>query len=198
MAAAQQSFSQLGDEELMSFIADGNKLAFNELAGRHIRTLYAVAYRMNFDRGTAEDILQESFLRIWQKAHMWNKDAGAKVSTWIYRITYNICIDFKRKNIPIAMEELPEQKSTEPLQDEIAMQNENSRIVESALKKLPDAQREAMILCHYQELSNAEAAEIMGKTVKAVESLLVRGKRALYEMLTDKKELLAGGNYGSK
>jgi RNA polymerase sigma-70 factor (ECF subfamily) len=190
MSSAVKDFTDVSDEILIAQIAVGDESAFNELVGRHMKMLYAATYRMNFDTETAEDVLQEAFIRVWQKAHTWRKDGGAAVSTWLYRITYNICIDLKRKKTPIPVEELQEAESEAPIQDELISQSQVSAIVEEAMAAIPDSQRQALVLCHYQGFSNAEAAEIMGKSVKSIESLLVRARKALREILEGKKDML--------
>lgn len=105
----------------------------------------------------------------------------------------NICLDQLRKNKREAPEEsAPEQADDAPRQDEELFAAERRLMVGDALALLPDRQRAAITLCHYQELSNIEAAQIMDISVDALESLLARGRRALRDRLTPMREQLTG------
>lgn len=178
------------DEDLMAAIAGGDAESFRVLADRYMRLLYAVAFRMFPQKADAEDIVQEALLRLWSKAHLWKADAGAAVSTWLYRLVYNICIDHKRRGA----------RRTEPVSDAFpdsgpgadrTLENAQTRaIVMRAVRDLPERQRAALVLCHYQGLSNAEAADIMGTSVKGVEGLLVRARKTLHRELKSYKGVL--------
>jgi len=179
------------DEELIGLIANKDKQAFDDLISRHIGTLYSVAYRMRFDKHDAEDIVQETMMRVWQRAETWDREAGASVRTWMYAIAHNLCIDFKRraaKKPHLELVQEPTDKS--PSADELVQEKQVEKIVGNSVAQLPDNQRAAIVLCHYQKLSNKEAAEVMNTSVKAVESLLVRAKKALYGNLYQKRSLL--------
>ncbi len=187
---ASRALPDTADEDLMTAIAGGDSESFQVLAKRYMNLLYSVAFRMFPQRVDAEEIVQEALLRIWSKAHLWKAGKGASVSTWIYRLAYNLCIDQKRKT----------KYQTAPLDenmtdggeaaDEKIKGEQASTIVERAVQNLPERQRAALVLCHYQELSNAEAAEIMGTTVKAVEGLLVRARQTLAQDLKKYKGVL--------
>lgn len=86
------------------------------------------------------------------------------------------------------MSEPPEQVDTGPAADRGLMARDTGRRVSAAMANLPDRQREAVVLCHYQELTNIEAAALMGVSVDALESLLARGRRALRAALADLRE----------
>jgi len=140
------------------------------------------AYRMLHDRTEAEDIAQETFLRLW-------KDAGhyeprARVGTWLHRIAHNLCVDRLRRSRERPTERLDE----EPASQQPAGLLERKRVagaVQRALGSLPERQRAAITLVHYQGLSANEAAEVLDVTVEALESLLARGRRALREELLE-------------
>lgn len=180
------ALSTLSDETLIGRIAAGDRRAFSAFAQRHGDFLYATALRMMRETFDAQDIVQETLLRVWQKAGLWRADGGASVRTWMYRIAYNICIDTIRRRKPQTI--LPEtleaaQKTDQPLQV-----RERAAIVARALQQLPERQRAVLVLCHYQGLSNAEAASIIGGSVKAVESLLIRARRQMRALLTPYQE----------
>ncbi len=154
--------------------------------------IYAACYRMLGSKAAAEDAAQETFLRLWRSASRW-KPQGAKFETWLYRIAMNICIDQLRKLKREAPEDAaPERADSADRQDQTLFVAERRFAVDAALARLPERQRLAITLCHYQELSNIEAAEIMGLSVDALESLLARGRRALRDSLAPMREHLTG------
>lgn len=181
------------DEELIALVSKKDKRAFDEFISRHLNMLYSIAYRMQMNRADAEDVVQETMMRVWQNAHMWDRDGGASVRTWIYTITHNICIDSKRKTTRRPHLELLEEPEDKGLSaDKLVQKKQARRLVMEAINELPENQKTAIIFCHYQKLSNSEAAEVMGSTVKAVESLLVRAKKSLFDKLEGKRSLFEG------
>lgn len=143
-------------------------------------------------RHAAEDATQETFLRLWRHAARW-KPKGAKFETWLYRVAMNICFDQLRKTKREAPEEaMPEMIDGAARPDQTLFAGEQRFLIDKALDALPERQKMAITLCHFQELSNIEAAEIMGLSVDALESLLARGRRGLKERLSPLRENLLG------
>ena len=187
---AQTAMAEIPDEELMIAIAQGDSKSFQILAKRYMNLLYSVAFRMFPQRADAEDIVQEALLRLWSKAHLWRAGTGASVSTWLYRLTYNLCVDQKRRG---KFQTAPLDKNEADsggLADDKLQDRQTGAIVNEALQRLPERQRAALVLCHYQGLSNAEAADVMGTSVKAIEGLLVRARQALAQDLKKYKGVL--------
>ncbi len=154
--------------------------------------IYAASYRMLGNAHAAEDAAQETFLRLWRNAGKW-KPQGAKFETWLYRVAMNYCLDQLRKSKREAPEEAaPERADNADRQDQKLFLSERRFAIDEALAGLPDRQRLAITLCHYQELSNIEAAQIMNVSVDALESLLARGRRALRDRLAPMREHLMG------
>ncbi len=183
---------QESDEALVARAGQGDRRAASILVERHTDKIYAVCFRMLRSRPAAEDAAQETFFRLWKHASRW-RPQGAKFETWLYRVAMNICLDQLRKRKREAPEEsAPEQVDESPRQDERIFAAERRLVVDEALASLPDRQRAAINLCHYQELSNIEAAKIMDVSVDALESLLARGRRALRDRLTPMREQLTG------
>jgi RNA polymerase sigma-70 factor (ECF subfamily) len=177
------------DADLIAKIAGKDRNAFRCLSDRYTKLLFSAAYRLGVDQGQAEDIVQETMLRVWQKAEQWSPEKGAAVKTWLYRIAYNQAVDAKRKEkYTVAVEE--QDLAAPELTDKNIEDVQRKKFVRQAIEGLPERQRRALVLCHYQGLSNAEAAEIMGATVKAVEALLVRARKDLYESLKTKQAIL--------
>ena len=125
------------------------------------------------------------FFSVYRARHRY--EPSANFTTWLYRIVLNLCIDEKRKNRFTNIDDVPEPMDAKPGAEEKMQQQEQSKRVRAALEKLPERQRSAFVLCFYEEYSNKEAADMLGISVGAVESLLVRSRRALREDLVEEK-----------
>ena len=177
------------DDELMRRAGRGDNAAFAALVARHLPRVTALATRISGSRSDAEEIVQEAFLRTWMKAPDWESQAslagGARFTTWLTRVLVNLCIDRRRRPQPAPLEAAMDVASTKPEGLDVVARNETSARVLAALAQLPDRQRAALTLCHWDELSNIEAAEILDISVGALESLLVRARRSLRVALAD-------------
>ncbi|MEM7318079.1 MAG: sigma-70 family RNA polymerase sigma factor, partial [Pseudomonadota bacterium] len=111
----------------------------------------------------------------------------AKISTWLYRVTMNLCLDVKRRRRQVDLDAVPE--LADPSSSVADQMQERSRqdALQDALMQLPDRQRQAVVLRHIEDLSNPEIAGIMEISVEAVESLTARGKRALSAALSGRR-----------
>lgn len=168
----------------MARIADGDARAFEELVDARLGRVLAVARRMLGDDGEAEDVAQEALLRLWRQADRW-QPGRARVATWLHRVTVNLSIDRLRKRTERSEEEPPEM--AEPGSQQRHMEQQDlSREVDAALQALPERQRMALVLFHYEGQSMADAADIMGISVDALESLLARARRTLKKQLADR------------
>lgn len=172
----------LGDVELVARVATGDAAAYRELMGRHLRGVTAFANRLLGNRADAEDVCQETFARLWGKADSFRPQA--KVSTWLYRIAHNLCIDRLRRrrwSSSAEVEALP--AAGRPSQH--LGQKQLAESVQAALLELPARQRSAVTLSHYQGMSHVEIGSVLGVSVRAVESLLARGRRHLRKSLAE-------------
>jgi len=165
-------------------IADGDPAASRALVARKLPRILGLAQRMLGDKTEAEDVAQEAFLRVWRQAPKW-RPGQARFDTWLHRVSLNLCYDRLRRRREIPTEDPPDLADDGPAPDRGLEARDTGRRVGAALARLPDRQREAIVLCHYQELGNIEAAAIMGVTVEALESLLSRGRRSLRAALAD-------------
>lgn len=172
------------DEELVIRAGRGEVAAARDLMALKLPRMVRLAYRMLGDPGAAEDVAQEVMLRAWRQAPVW-RPGSAKFDTWLHRVALNLCYDRLRRRREVLTDTLPETPDGGPGPDQGWVDRDLSRQVQAALAGLPDRQREAIALCHYQELSNIEAAELMQVSVEALESLLARGRRALRAALSD-------------
>jgi RNA polymerase sigma factor (sigma-70 family) len=172
------------DEELLARVARGDPAAVRALVARKLPRLLSLAGRMLGDASAAEDVAQEAFLRIWKQAPRW-RPGTARFDTWLHRVALNLCYDRLRRRRELSYADPPDRADESPGPERGLEALDTGRRVSAALQTLPDRQREAIVLCHYQELGNIEAAAAMGVSVEALESLLGRGRRALRAALAD-------------
>jgi RNA polymerase sigma-70 factor (ECF subfamily) len=171
------------DQELLALIQGGSHMAFAELVERHTTRFYRLAYRYVQNRETAEDLVQDAFLRLWENPATWQPDRNSKFTTWFYRIVVNLCLDWQKKKRPVLLDEdLPLADERESA-DEAMIRNQEQRLLEKAIAALPERQRTAVNLCFDEGLSNQEAAEAMGVNLKALQSLIMRAKTTLKERM---------------
>jgi len=164
------------DEELMHMLQARNGEAFSALVKRHTRYFYNIAYRIVLDRETAEDIVQSSFLKIWEKPSLW-AEGKAKFKTWFYRIVCNAAIDDKRRLQPVSLD-------FDVVDDHEEQDLSEQKLLRKALKSIPARQRAAIMLVYFEEMKQIDAAKTLGIGVKALESLISRGKKQLQEAMT--------------
>lgn len=157
--------------------AAGDRAAQTALVNRHMPVVYRVAYRMLGDAAEAEDVTQDTFERVWKGLAKWKPEA--KFSTWACTIALNLCRDRLRKHKPVLMEHVPEQVDP-ALRPEQALASVQAMAgISAQIAALPERQKEALSLCALEGLGNKEAAEAMGISVHALESLLARARRTL-------------------
>lgn len=173
------------DEELMLAVCSGDKSAYQTLVSEHLKSISHFVYRMLGNHKDTEDITQEVFLRLWINASKWQPDKS-KLTTWLHRIAHNLCIDYLRKQGRVQIQDSfdEEEDSATPTADApLAAEKSDLQHLKEALNSLPENQRTALALCHYQGFSNKEAADIMEISVRALESAIARAKRNLREKL---------------
>lgn len=170
------------DVALMAAVGEGSATAFEVLVERYSPQLYRVAARMLGDGFEAEDVVQECFTRLWQNAPRW-QPLGAGLIGWLHRVTMNLCLDRKRRFRVIITPDVPECADPAPLADAVIEADQARCAVADALADLPARHRAALVLCYYEGLSNARAAEVLDLNIKALESLLFRARRLMRERL---------------
>lgn len=180
------------DNRLMHLVASGDEDAFRQLMQTHLGRVVRMAARVMGSVSVAEDIAQEAFVRVWRTADKWNgtDKSGARFTTWLYRVVMNLCIDEKRKKQLVFSDTAADFEVADhgrTAEDHMAAAEQSGR-VKAALAGLPDRQRQAFILCFYEEKSNQEAAAILDISVKALESLLVRSRRHLRAALQGERQ----------
>jgi len=177
---------------LVAGVAAGRPGDFRVLVDRHLSGVTALARRMLRDDAEAEDVAQEAFLRLWRSGS--SLEIGASgVKPWLRRVVSNLCIDRIRSGArQVVTDEVPEQ-AEDPKQLRRLESKALGERVDRALKTLPERQRLALTLFHYEGMSQAEVAAEMSITDEAVESLLARARRALKAELKDEWAALKSG-----
>lgn len=181
---ASSTDREQSDEELVRRISEGEHDAFAQLVERHSKLFFSAAYRMTSNNEEAEDIVQDAYIKLWQRPERFDPSKGVKFTTWFYRVVTNLAIDQTRKRKPqVKSEVLDYMADDTPLADEQLSESDEQAVLEEAIQRLPERQKAALNLCFYEGLSNKEAAEVLEIGVKALESLLMRAKKALKEDL---------------
>lgn len=174
--------------DLLARGAAGDSLAASALTDMIAPRILRYAARMLGDLAEAEDIVQDTMLRLWRMAPDW-QSGHAQPSTWAYRVAANLCTDRLRRRRPM-LPELPDLEDPSLSQDARLMQARRAEALGSALLRLPERQRQAVVLRHLEGLSNPEIAAILMIGVEAVESLTARGKRQLTALLAGERAAL--------
>ena len=178
-------YKQHSDAELMRLVVAGNHQAFAQIVERYTDRFYALAFRSLHNKADAEDVVQSAFIKLWQKPSAWNSEKS-QFTTWFYRVIVNACHDHRRRikrmidvddeTVYAAIE--PEDSEQHNLENTQSLQW-RQKCMEYAMTLLPDSQRDALNLVVYGELPQKQAAEVLGVSIKALESLLVRAKRSM-------------------
>ncbi|MEL7347086.1 MAG: sigma-70 family RNA polymerase sigma factor [Pseudomonadota bacterium] len=166
----------------MTAIAEGDRGALMRLMDRHSRGLRGVAARFLGNEEEAEEVVQDVFIRVWRKAHRYDP-AQAAVSTWLYRIAVNLCIDRQRRRTfrqIVGLEEVVEDLADPAPSAEVQVAD-RARLAATrqAITALPGRQRMALLLAVVAEFSTVEIAAAMETSAGSVEQLLVRARRSL-------------------
>lgn len=168
---------------LIKQILDGNQHAFNMLTYKWQKPIFNFCLRYVGDHDTAKDIVQMVFLKIYQR--LGSLDDHSRFSSWIHTIARNLCLDeIKRKKFkPI------EKKNTHLLKSDSAkddiLKKETAEIIKKALQKIPQEQREVIILKTYQDLKFIEIAKILDISINTVKSRMYHGLKALTPYVTN-------------
>jgi RNA polymerase sigma-70 factor (ECF subfamily) len=169
---------------VLARIRAGDSAAFRLLIDRHTAVLLAVARRMLRVDGDAEDIVQEALVRVWHHAGTLELGPGG-LRPWLRRVVTNLCLDhLRRHRLTSVVADVPE--TPEPPEQSRGLEEADlSKRVSEALAELPERQRVALTLFHYEGLSQIEVGDMLGISDEAVESLLARARRSLKAALKD-------------
>jgi RNA polymerase sigma-70 factor (ECF subfamily) len=180
-----KDLAHLSDEALVALVATSDHAALAELYDRYGRAAYNLAYRVLRDATLAEDAVQEAFLGVWRGAGRFLPER-AKASTWILTFVHRRAVDVvrreeRRRSEPLDEAFEPSGESTE----ETAWLRLERRRVQDALRKLPDAQREALELAYYGGLTQSELAERLDQPLGTIKSRMFAGLARMRELLEE-------------
>jgi RNA polymerase sigma-70 factor (ECF subfamily) len=179
------------DEELVARATAGDLESFNQLVVRWERPIYALAYRTLGREEEARDVVQEAFLRAYRGLRGFKGEA--KFSSWLYRITLNLCRDWIRRERRAPLVQVPE--GTDPVDladaqaspaesvEDLVARREMSAAVARAMAELPDEQRTAIMLKEYQGLTFQEIADLLDCPLSTVKTRLYQGLSVLRRRL---------------
>jgi RNA polymerase sigma-70 factor (ECF subfamily) len=178
------------DHDLIPGLRAGEERALRTLMDRRMTMLHRLAYRLLGDSFEAEDVCQDTFLKFWTAAPDW-RDGEARIMTWLCRVATNGCYDRLRKRRPDLPGDLSDQADGRLGADAQLVERQRWDAVQTAMMALPDRQRAALALRYDQDVSQKEAATILGVNEKAYEALLVRGRKALRTQLQESEHARA-------
>lgn len=169
------------DRELVERARQGDTAAFEGLVLKYQGPLFSYLYRMCLDRNEAEEMAQAALVKAWQGIKGFQGRSSFK--TWLFRIGTNLAINRVQRRRPTCEipETLPAPEEEEP--QESFRRRQREEVVQAALKQLPADQRSALVLCTCEDMSYQEIARSMGKSVRAVDSLLFRARQNLRRIL---------------
>lgn len=191
MKSSTRSIKSVSDNALLGLVVNKDQSAFAELVDRHIKPVFRLSYSIQKDVMRAEDVTQEVFMTLWEKADTWQPTG--QLRSWLFRIARNKSIDeIRRRKEHIDIDKMVlEDKEQSPYGE--TFRSEVNEILDKHMADLPERQRDAIMLVHFLECTNIEAAETMDISVDAMESLLARGRKKLKALLTSYDEVLFEG-----
>ncbi len=190
LVSALPEWHVCSDAELLAAVAVQNEQAFAVLIARHYHTVYRVAWRSCRNTPDSEDVTQEAFLRLWNNP-LQLRDGNA-VKGWLMRVASNLTLDrFRQK----PMQDLDDARHVADGSTPADMSVDRAHVtarIDEAIAALPERQRLALAMVHFEQMTNIAAAQAMEISVDALESLLARGRRTLKQLLAqDGRQLLA-------
>lgn len=200
----------LDEAQLVALVTQGDSRAFAELTQRHLPAVETYARRLLADEAAAQDIAQETLLVLWQRSAEF-KPEKARLTTWLHRVAHNRCIDLLRRQkrettMPSSDLFEHQENSVQEYGGQeyggndasdlspraappilVSASTDKAVAMDTALRKLPESQRTALVLTYYQNLSNREVASVMNSSTRAVESLLCRARGNLKKQLENQQ-----------
>ncbi|MCA3249343.1 MAG: RNA polymerase sigma factor [Holosporaceae bacterium] len=175
------------DLDLLAAITQGDSGAFEALVDRYAMRAYRVAYRIVGRREDAEDIVQDTLLKLWKEPWRYNALVGCAFSTWLYRVVSNTSLNcVKRRKFEFSDGCIAEETCNKSdTYQYIEILDAKNRVI-GAINTLPKNQKQAINLCFYEEFTNREAAEIMNVSLLSLQSLLMRAKNNLKKQMNQK------------
>jgi RNA polymerase sigma-70 factor (ECF subfamily) len=180
-----KDLAHLSDEALVALCARGDDAALAELYDRYGRVSYGLAVRILRDEGLAEDAVQEAFLAVWRSAARFVPER-AKASTWILTLVHRRAVDLVRRSERRRAEPLEEvEEAADGSTEELAWLHLERDRIQSALRQLPDQQREALELAYYGGFTQSELAERLGQPLGTIKSRMFAGLARMRDLLSE-------------
>lgn len=180
----------ISDSTLVSQYIQGNEAAFAELIKRHKSKVYTTIYLIVKDRYLAEDLLQDVFIKVVHKMKGGQYNDEGKFLPWVVRIAHNLAIDYFRRNKrypTIVMDEginiFNSLNFSEDSSESIQIKGENEALIRSLIQKLPESQREVVLMRHFSDMSFQEIADATGVSINTALG------RMRYALINLRKEL---------
>lgn len=175
------------DLHIIQKVLEGDNNAFGVLVNKYKNLVFTLCVKMIQDKDLAEDVAQDSFVKAFQKLSKFN--GKSKFSSWLYRITYNNCVDAIKKNQKIQTSEIDENTVGESLTGDIT-KKEKEKFIKEALLQLPEQDRAILTLYYYQDESVSDIAKSVGISESNVKIKLHRSRKVLKSVFEKHKELL--------
>ena len=188
------------DQQLIEAILNGDAKSYGQLVNRYKDLVYTLAYRMLKHREEAEEVAQDAFVKVYRSLNKFKGDS--KFSTWIYKVTYNTCLDRLKKNKK-HFNDLPIDEYTEHKLETIdnalegMIKMERSDLIKRCINKLPSESSYLLTLYYFEELSLDEMSKIIGITSNTIKVKLYRARKKLAEILHQYFEPKSTMNYGN-
>ena len=188
-------YTRLSDETLLRLIARSQENALGELYDRYSRLVYSVAFNTLSDAGRAEEVTQDVFERVWEKARTYSAEHG-RVVTWLTSIARHRSIDLYRQfrshheDLQIAWQEAESMDMPDPqnVEWEVDLLQRQQRI-RRAVSQLPDDQKRALAMAFFQGLSHPQIAEALGEPLGTVKTRIRLGMQKLRSLLREEQPL---------
>ena len=188
LAATPLYFQICTDAELTSAVCGQDQTAFSALISRHYQAVYRVAWRACRNNADSEDVTQEAFLKLWNNPSQLRD--GNAVKGWLMRVASNLVMDKFRQKPMHDIEEAAHVADAAMPADAVLDHTHVTARIDAAIANLPERQRLALTMVHFEHLTNIAAAATMEISVDALESLLARARRSLKATLADDGKLL--------
>jgi RNA polymerase sigma-70 factor (ECF subfamily) len=185
MQRVSRDLAHLSDEAVVALVARSDERALAELYDRLGRIAYALALRVVRDRALAEDVVQEAFVAVWRSAARFLAERGT-ARTWLLTLVHRRAVDLIRREEPRRAEplEVAPAEADEGTEEEAWLRLERER-VQAALRRLPDAQREAIELAYFGGFTQSELADRLGEPLGTIKSRMFTGLARLRELLEE-------------